>query len=261
MWWNLLNGPLYRGDAQRSRQRLGFMLGSLDIPMGASDIFTKNCDWLYFAQRTGRAGQEWAENYRCHLPKLEVGKRALELMRRGQIERGGELLQEFIGLVGTACNEPSSIKAVLGRYTHGIQGYYFYCRGEFASAKEAMWLAHENVARALSTADWLRLLAVHCQEFRLHMARISRNQNRLPEMQAYIGEARAMMSDGLPLCETEDGRKILWSGFKPFFDTLQPLTPEETREANTLLDPNEREYLFNQFVRNMLSSRARIKYA
>lgn len=59
----------------------------------------------------------------------------------------------------------------------------------------------------------------------------------------------------LPLCETEDGRQIWWSNFKPFFDALAPLTDEETRIANTLLDPQERERLFDKFVHGSCAPR------
>ncbi len=220
--------------------------------MSASDILMGKCDWLHFAERTGRAGKEWAEEYRRHQPKVELGKRALQLMREGQMEQGGKLLHEFIGQVEGVCGEPVSVRAVLDRFSHGIEGYYFYCRRDFASAEQSMLSAHAAVARALTTADWLLLLAVHCQEFRLHLARIARNQRRWTEMQASIAQARDMMCDRLPLCETETGRQILWSNFQPFFEALAPLTAEEARDANTLLDPQERNRLFDQFVRSML---------
>lgn len=227
----------------------------------SSDIYTTRCDWLHFAGRTGSPGRLWAERYRYHYPTLDIGKRALELIRHGQIQAGSEALAKFVERVDAVNNEQPSIRAVLDRYVHGVQAYYFYCLEDFDGARDTMWLAHKDVARALSTADWLRLLAVHCQEFRLHLARIARNQQRIPDMQRYIAEARAMMCDRLPLCETDDGRQILWSGFGSFFDTIRPLTSDEAHEVNALLDSHERESLFNQFVRNMLSSRTRVKYA
>lgn len=214
----------------------------------------QNCDWLHFAERSGPEGQEWAEKYRQHWSTMELGNRTLQQMREGNLEQGGQLLQEFIAQVESVNGEPASLRAVLDRYRHGIEGYYFYSRSEFAPAQQSMRLAHVAVARALNTSDWLLLLAVHCQEFCLHQGRIARNQHRWPEMQARIAEARAMMCDGLPLCETEDGKKIWWSNFQPFFDALTPLTDEEARIANALLDLQERERLFDKFVRGMLRS-------
>jgi hypothetical protein len=213
-----------------------------------------NCDWLHFAERCGREGRGWAEQYRSHAAKLALGGSALQRMREGRVEQGGELLREFICQVEGVCGEPASVRAVLDRYRHGIEGYYFYCRGEFDAAERSMRAAHDAVARALGEAGWLLLLAVHCQEFCMHRARIARNRRRWSEMQSCISQARAMMSDRLPLCETEDGRKIWWSGFEPFFAAQAPLSDEEARVADTLLNPQERERLFDQFVREMLRS-------
>ena len=212
----------------------------------------QNNDWLHFAERSGREGREWAEKYECHRPTAELGTRALLKMREGQLDQAKELLQEFVGKVEAVREGPASIRAVLDRYRHGIEGYYFYCRQEFSAAEKSMLLAHDAVARAINDADWLLLLAVHCQEFCMHRARIARNQHRWPRMQACIREAREMMSNGLPLCEMEDGRQIWWSNFQPFFDSLAPLNEDETRIANELLNPQERERLFDRFVRGML---------
>ena len=214
----------------------------------------QNCDWLHFAERCGPDGSQWAGNYREHWSTMELGNRTLQLLREGKLEDGEKALQEFIAEVEKVSCKPDSVRAVLDRYRHGIEGYYFYVRKEFAPAQQSMRLAHDAVARALSTSDCLLMLAGHCQEFCMHQARIARNQHRWPEMQARIAEARAMMWDRLPLCETENGKQIWWSNFRPFFDALAPLTDEEIRVANTLLDPQERERLFDKFVRGMLRS-------
>jgi hypothetical protein len=214
----------------------------------------QNCDWLHFAERCGAEGRDWAEKYRQHWPTMELGNQTLKKLREDKLEEGERLLQEFIRQVESVRGEPDSVRAVLDRYRYGIEGYYYYCRKEFTPAQQSMRLAHDAVVRALSTSDWLLMLAVHCQEFCMHQGRIARNQHRWPEMQACIAEARAMMCDRSPLCETTDGRKIWWSNFKPFFDALAPLTDEETRIANTLLNPQERERLFDKFVRSMLRS-------
>lgn len=191
---------------------------------------------------------------------MELGNRTLQLLREGKLEDGERALQEFTAEVEKVSCKPDSVRAVLDRYRHGIEGYYFYVRKEFAPAHQSMRLAHDAVARALSTSDCLLMLAVHCQEFCMHQARIARNQHRWPEMQARIAEARAMMWDRLPLCETENGKKIWWSNLQPFFDALAPLTNEEFRVANTLLDPQERERLFDKFVRGMLRSQGNSSY-
>ena len=225
------------------------------LPAYANPSQKQNCTWLHFAQRCGPKGREWTEGYGRHFDKLELGTRALTHLREGHLEQGEGVLREFISEVeGVPATEPASLRAVLDRFRHGIEGYYFYCKREFAPAQQSMSLAHDAVARAISTADWLLLLSVQCQEFCMHQARIARNEHRWPKMQACISDARGMMSDRVPLCETDDGKKIWWSSFQPFFDALAPLTAEETQYARTLMDPQERERLFDQFVRTMLRS-------
>jgi hypothetical protein len=211
-------------------------------------------EWLYYAERSGREGRAWAVEYRRHSDTAKLGERALKSMRENQMEQAGQLLREFIDGVERVDGEPHSVRAVLDRYRHGIEAYYFYCRKEFALAEQSMRSAHGAVARALDKSEWLLLLSTHCQEFCLHQARIARNQQQWPKMQACIAQARAMMSGRIPLCETEAGKKIWWSSLPVFFDALAPLTEEEARFANTLINPQERERLFDQFVRGMLRS-------
>jgi hypothetical protein len=211
----------------------------------------QNNEWLYFARRTGPEGCKWAEEYVCHNATTQLGALTLQQLRKRNSTAGGTL-QKFIHCVEAVPPEPASVRAVLDRFRYGIEGYYFYCLGDFARAKAAMCLAHSAIERALSRADWLLLLAVHCQEFCLHQARIARNQRHWKEMHEYITRARAMMCDDLPLCELEDGKKIWWSSFQPFFDALAPLSPHEGAIVKSLLDQQQRNRLFDRFVQNML---------
>jgi hypothetical protein len=208
-------------------------------------------EWLYFARRTGPEGCKWAKEYGCHNATMQLGDLALQQLRKKNSTAEGTL-QEFIRCVEAVPPEPASVRAVLDRFRYGIEGYYFYCRGDFAKAKDALCLAHSAIERALSRGDWLVLLAIHCHEFCLHQARIARNQRQWKEMHEYIARARAMMCDNLPLCELEDGKKIWWSSFQQFFDTLAPLSPEESAVIKSFLDQQHRDRLFHRFVQNML---------
>src|SRR5262245_16425250 len=100
-------------------------------------------EWLYYVERSGREGCEWSAQFRRHSPTMQVGHRALLLMREGHLDQSAELLQELIDEVEGIDGEPHSIRAVLDRYRHGIEGYYFYCRKEFALAEQSMRLAHD----------------------------------------------------------------------------------------------------------------------
>jgi hypothetical protein len=210
------------------------------------------CDWLHFAERTGRAGHDWAATYRRHLPAVALSDRALALMRKGEIEEGRRVLREFAYYLSALRDEQDSVSAVLYRWHHGVAGYYFYSVGNFQQAQESMNQAHEAVKRAISSADWLIMLAVHCQEFCLHQARIARNQRRWPEMNTFVAQAQGMMLDHVPLCEKINGQKIYFSTFRRFFAQIVDMTAEESSVAAKIVDQGERSRLFDQFVRRML---------
>lgn len=210
------------------------------------------CDWLHFAERTGSAGQDWAAAYRRHLPAVALSDRALALMRKGEIEEGGRVLREFGHHLSAMRGEQDSVSAVLYRWHHGVAGYYFYSVGNFQQARESMNQAHDAVKSAISSADWLIMLAVHCQEFCLHQARIARNQRRWPEMNTFVAQAQGMMLDHVPLCEKINGQKIYFSTFRSFFAQIGDMTTEESSVAAKIVDQEERSRLFDQFVRRML---------
>jgi hypothetical protein len=208
-------------------------------------------DWLHFAERSGDAGKAWAAMYRQHSDTARLSEAALLLMRNGDLEAGNGKLQEFATGVSSMGPIPESMRSVMDRWYYGLEGYYFYCVGDFDRAADSMDLAHRAVVRAISRADWLVMLSIHCQEFCLHQARVRRNQHHWPEMNACVDRARAMILDELPLCQTEQGRKITFSTLQEFFDGLAPLSDDETRALHPLLDTRERMRLFDKFVRRM----------
>lgn len=210
------------------------------------------CDWLHFAERTGKPGKDWSADYRQHSRAVSLAEESLTLLRRGAIDRGGMALLELKRQLSRLRNEQDSVRAVLDRWYHGVAGYYFYCRGDFQQAQESMHQAHVAVQRALSQADWLLMLAVHCQEFCLHQARIARNQHDWPVMNSFVAQAQAMMLDQRPLCHKDNGQKIFFSSFQKFFGQMGPLTDEESGVAAKIVKQEARTELFDQFVRRML---------
>lgn len=210
------------------------------------------CDWLHFAERTGKEGQQWALTYRNHLSKVALSDRALHVMRKGDLKQGKDLLEEFARQLDSDPAEDYSIRAVLDRWYHGVAGYYYYCSGHSTLARRSMDQANASVMKAIGSASWLAMLAIHCQEFCLHQARIARNQRDWHEMHTQIARAQAMMEDRIPLCETADGRNISFASFNDFFAALAPLSPEESEVANKIIDHKNRIDLFDRFVRGML---------
>jgi hypothetical protein len=219
----------------------------------SSDFYSQPVyDWLYFAARAGQTGREWAAEYRRHTAIVESSIVALELLRQGDLAGGKAALEQFAASVGMLPGIPVSMQAVMGRWYHGVAAYYFYRIGEFGKADEAMCLAHDAVAQAISESEFLLMLSVHCQEFCLHQARIARNRGQWAEMDSHIAQARAMMKDEQPLCAVADGSPVFFSTLENFFRSLEPLSPEEQQAIRGLTDKQERQRLFDRFVRRLV---------
>lgn len=207
--------------------------------------------WLHFAERASSQGRRWAHEYSRHASKVETSNRALLLLRQGRLEEGFALLEELSAQMKAMSHEQPSIVAVLERWYHGVSGYYFYCKGEFSQARKSMWFAEEAVARAIGEAEWLLMLAVHCQEFCLHQARIAGGQRNWAQMHATVQEAREMTLERIPLCRLRDGREVSFADFRRFFAAIGPLDAEETAVAAKVVNLDYRLRLFDQFVRSM----------
>jgi len=211
-----------------------------------------HCDWLHFAARTGEAGAAWAKQYTRYIPIVELSNTALELLRSRQMEQGQAKLQEFLLAVKGLDGIAPSMRAVMNRWYQGVAAFYLYCIEDFDGADEAMLLAHEAVVEAISESGFLIMLSVHCQEFCLHQARISRNRQRWQEMHGYIERARAMVMDNTPLCDMKNGQSIYFSTLCRFFESLQPLDAREQAAIRGLVDKEERTRSFDKFVRRLV---------
>lgn len=213
-------------------------------------------EWLHFVEQTGSAGVNWAQEYRKYSPALEKARMSILLLRRGQLREGEELMWATSSEIDAYPVISSSIKNVLDRYRYGLEAYYFYHCKNYTKAREALSLAHIAVACAVSTSDCLTLLAVDCQEFCLHEARIARNQRRWAEMHYKITSARAMMEGSLPLCIAGDDRSIWWSDVEAFLAKYPAQINDHQHVASTISNKVEREKAFNGFVKQMITMHA-----
>jgi hypothetical protein len=205
-------------------------------------------DWLHFVARSGDEGRQWAEEYRgpAVLKADLLAVQALKEMRAGRLDAGDARLEEMAESF-RPLDLPPSIRAVLERWYHGVAAYSFYCREEFDRAEEALDGADRAVIEAVSRQRALLPLANHCQEFRLHHARIARNRRRWAAMQRHIEIAQAMIEDRIPLCTLRDGSAVHTSDLCAFFEAIG-LTGEERESLNGLLDEKTRFRLFDRFV-------------
>ncbi|HYU32692.1 MAG TPA: hypothetical protein VEW48_11060 [Thermoanaerobaculia bacterium] len=208
-------------------------------------------DWLHFVSRSGDEGRRWAEQYRQ--PEiLEIDRlstRAVLALRTRRLEQGQALLRAVEErLPGTEA--PPSVLQVLNRWYYGAVAYEQYCRDDFERASESLDLADLALTAAISFQPMLLPLANHCQEFRLHQARISRNLRRWREMRSSIEVARKMTDSRAPLCMLHDGTAIHIADLCVFLLALE-LNDREREALAGVLDPTLRLDLFERFVADL----------
>lgn len=217
--------------------------------MTTAEPHSRTYDWLHFAGHAGEAGRAWADAYRRYLPLVGQSDEALDLMRQGRLEAGHARLRAYTAALDALKTCPSSVRAMLDRFGHGVAGYYHYRQGEYARAEQSMAAAHEAVVEAVSHAGFLTLACVHCKEFRLHLARIARNRRRWREMADHVECARAMTLGQEPLCHTRDGRPVFFASIVSFLYSLEALDEREREAVRPLVDLGQRVLLFERFVR------------
>jgi len=243
---------------QRAKFKVEYLEGSatlngIDEQASAVETCARPCDWLHFAGRANAAGRDWTRMYGRYAAGVEFSNQALELMRRGRLEEGVAKLKQFAcSLDALGGDVSSSVRAVMNRWYYGVAAYHSYCLGDLAEADRSMCLAHEAIVEALSEADFLMLLSVHCQEFCLHQARIARNARNWTKLNDYLERARAMTEDRLPLCETRSGQRIYFSTISEFLRSVGPLSAAEKETVRGIVEEDERKKLFENFVRRLM---------
>lgn len=205
-------------------------------------------DWLHFVARSSDEGRRWVENYR-RLEVLDTDRlAALALLdfREGRQKSGAARLKRISKRLRDL-ELSSSIRAVLNRWYHGVVAYDRYCREDFDGAGESLDLANAAVTTAVSEQRELLLLANHCQEFRLHHARIARNRRRWKEMEHHVEVARSMVESQSPLCILSNRSAVFMTDIQNFIYRLD-LDDKEREFLKSLLDDKLRLMLFDRFV-------------
>jgi hypothetical protein len=208
-------------------------------------------DWLHFAARSGAAGARWAAKYRRHGTTVMLCDEALRHFRQRRPEDGREALREYERAIRAEGAVPRSMRGVFRRWYHGVAAFERYCAGEFDDAAAEMERAHEAVVDAVSRDGFLLMLTVHCQEFRLHHARIARNRLRWDELDAHVRHARAMTTDEIPLCRLHGGEPVYFASVGGFIGSVPDPAPAERSAAGEMLDEARRLSLFERFVHRL----------
>lgn len=209
-------------------------------------------NWLHFVERAEGEPSAWVSTYRRHRGLASQATQALTALRKGRFEEGWRVLEENARGLEALPEVPASLRSVLERWYQGALGYYYYCVGRWDEASECMSLANAAVVSAISRRRTLMPLATHCHEFRLHHARIARNQRRWAEMHHHIEQAEAMTEDRSPLCVLEDGEEVFSSSLGDYYDSLGPLAEGERATVSDSWDKARRRRRFDVFVRRLL---------
>ncbi|MET0400023.1 MAG: hypothetical protein ABW277_24750 [Longimicrobiaceae bacterium] len=207
--------------------------------------------WLHFVGMSCEEGRRWAEEYLRYSEVVDMNYECLVLLKRRRFAEGAAHLRRFRERVDGAGDAHPSIRAVLDRWYHAVDGYYWYCMEAYDTAERAMIHAHDAVATAIEHLPCLVPLANHCHEFRLHRARIARNLHRWPEMWGHVAEVRGMFQGKRPFCELSDGTGIGLGRVRDFYDSLGPLSEDERASVAYVLDERTRMREFDRFVHAM----------
>ncbi len=208
--------------------------------------------WRELIPLYGERGRSWMEHYRrpLSLGLEELGVAALGALRRGQLEFGRAQLAELErGLPGLAELDglPLSVRHIHDRWYHGVLAYHEYAAGRPKEAEGCLQAAFEAVRAAIAQDEFLILFANHCQEFRLHQARIARSRNDWRDVKRYVHEAARMIGDETPLCVLEDGRPIFLADMQRFCEAL-PRPAGTPPYLRPVFDRDEHRRLFESFV-------------
>lgn len=208
--------------------------------------------WRELIPLCGERGRAWMEHYRrpLSLALEELGIAALGALRRGQLELGRAQLAELErGLNGLAelGGLPLSVRHIHDRWYHGVLAYHEYAAGRPKEAEDCLQAAFDAVRAAIAEDGFLILFANHCQEFRLHQARIARSRNDWRDVRRYVHEAARMIGDEAPLCVLADGRPIFLADMQRFCEAL-PRPAGTPPYLLTVFDRAEHRRLFDSFV-------------
>jgi hypothetical protein len=206
--------------------------------------------WLHFVTRSGEAGERWAAEFRRpeHARVVSTAVAALGLFHRRQFDAGRALLEEAAAALAATRGAEASIVLALESIYYPLRAYYDYCVEAYSEAVENLDRADRSVAAAIARERFLLPIAYRCSEFRLHRARIARNQRRWREMHRHIELAWEMMEGRYPLCELADGGGVGVPELVAFFRSLPALDPAVEEYLRGFLDETLRRDLFERFV-------------
>jgi len=196
-------------------------------------------NWFHFVAMCGEEGSRWVEEYRqpeCRQLTGEIS-RALELLRKRQIEAGGDHLRKVADPLRSLTPSCETIGLVLERIYHPVLAYYYYCIEDYDAAEEALEAAGSALRRAIQLRRFLLPLVDSFVDLTFQRARIARNRQRWVEASNFLRKVDGMIQGELPFCCLSDGTAIDLAGLRHFYSLL-PLTEEDRAMASYVFNGN-----------------------
>ncbi len=181
--------------------------------------------WFDMVQMSGAEGRRWVAEYARVQPLVNQLLAPLDLLRKGNLQTGEEMLERAADALEATRVEHASLAALLDRWYLGVAGYAHYVREEYDQADACMRRAMERLADAVAEHPFLVPMADDAFELVLHRARIARNRRRWDEMWEHLDTGAALREDRRPYAVRPDGEAVTLSTLREWFGAL-PVPPE-----------------------------------
>ncbi len=223
------------------------------------DSHREELNWLQFIALGSEEGRRWSEEYRQVAGLDQTAFEALLLLRQRQLEAGHSLLEEVRQRLGETKLPRASMMHVLRRWYFSVIAYYYYCRGDFDLADEALAAAADAIRAAIEEDSFLLPLANFCHEFSLQRIRIAKNRNHF-EVKRSIQVAQDMLDDRLPLCVLQDGTAINFSSLGEFYSAVSIPDEHERGMVQFFVDRDRRLRNLDRFIASIFLTLLVIQY-
>jgi hypothetical protein len=195
-------------------------------------------DWAHFIARSCAEGEALVKV--MSLPEnrefLSCQRKALMLLRRGNLEDGFELLIDSGGYLDLISGVLSHI---LNRHHLPVLAYYCYCKEDFGRAENLLDRALEHTRRAIDGQRFLLPLAESAIEFQTQRVRIAREERKWEEMRRRLDVLEGELRDQIPLFTLDDGTIIKVRELKSYYERLD-LSDDERGRLVYILDDTYR---------------------
>lgn len=151
----------------------------------------------------------------------ETLRRALKIMRRGDLEQGSAMLEAADAALRALSSRFPSVPRFVRRQQLSILAYFHYRSGRLEEARNDLDEAHREVLWLAESHPFLLPAAIQCIDIYTQSARIARHENRWRDVERYLGILGEIYRNQRPLCVLSTGRAVHLFDVRRFFAGLQ----------------------------------------